>query len=50
MVAARRPAVASRAHLGHASINTTGIYARVADRIKQNPAGYLEKILGETSS
>lgn len=33
------------AALGHASIATTGVYARVADKIKQNPTAYLEKLM-----
>lgn len=37
------PAVS--AALGHASVATTGVYARVADKIKQNPAAYVEKLL-----
>jgi site-specific recombinase XerD len=45
-VFAGAPLPAVSADLGHASVSTTGIYARVADRIKQNPAGYLDKLLG----
>lgn len=37
------PAVS--AALGHASLTTTGVYARVADKMKQNPAAYLEKLM-----
>lgn len=37
------PAVS--AALGHASLTTTGVYARVADRLKQNPTAYLEKLM-----
>jgi site-specific recombinase XerD len=37
------PAVS--AALGHASVATTGVYAKVADKIRQNPATYLEKLL-----
>ena len=33
------------AMLGHSSIATTGIYARVADKISQNPAGFLERLM-----
>jgi integrase len=34
------------ADLGHSDISTTQIYAEVADRIKQNPAIALEKLVG----
>lgn len=34
------------ATLGHANINTTGVYVKVADRIKSNPAAALEKFYG----
>jgi site-specific recombinase XerD len=37
------------ATLGHADIKTTGVYVKVADRIKQNPAAALEKFLGLAS-
>ncbi len=31
--------------LGHSSIDTTRIYSRIVDRLKANPAGYLESLL-----
>ena len=37
------------ATLGHASITTTGVYVKVADRIKSNPAAALEKFYGLAS-
>jgi len=33
------------ADLGHASTKTTEVYAKIVDRIKNNPARYLEKVL-----
>ena len=33
--------------LGHASTNTTHIYARIADKITENPARYLEAMLAD---
>jgi integrase/recombinase XerC len=32
--------------LGHASVTTTSIYARIVDRIAENPARYLEELIG----
>jgi len=32
--------------LGHASITTTSIYARIVDKITQNPARYHEELIG----
>ncbi len=32
--------------LGHASVTTTSIYARIVDRIAENPARYLEELMG----
>jgi site-specific recombinase XerD len=32
--------------LGHASVTTTGIYARIVDKIAENPARYLEGLMG----
>jgi hypothetical protein len=32
--------------LGHSSVTTTGIHARIADKIAENPARYLGEILG----
>jgi hypothetical protein len=32
--------------LGHASVPTTGIYARIVDKIAENPAQYLEELMG----
>jgi len=32
--------------LGHASVTTTGIYARIVDKIAENPARYLEELMG----
>lgn len=47
--AAGVPVSAISATLGHADIKTTGVYVKVADRIKQNPAAALEKFLGLAS-
>ena len=47
--AAGVPVAAISATLGHADIKTTGVYVKVADRIKQNPAAALEKLLGLVS-
>ena len=47
--AAGVPVAAISATLGHADIKTTGVYVKVADRIKQNPAAALEKFLGLAS-
>jgi site-specific recombinase XerD len=33
------------AYLGHARGPTTTVYARIADRMKENPAAYLEKLM-----
>jgi site-specific recombinase XerD len=41
---ARLDAIASM--LGHASVTTTSIYARIVDRISENPARYLEELMG----
>jgi site-specific recombinase XerD len=38
------PTTSLKADLGHASLDTTGIYVQVADRLKQNPARYLEEL------
>ena len=32
--------------LGHAGVITTGIYARIVDKIAENPARYLEELIG----
>jgi site-specific recombinase XerD len=32
--------------LGHASVTTTSIYAHIVDRITENPARYLEELIG----
>ena len=32
--------------LGHASVTTTSVYARIVDKITENPARYLEEMLG----
>jgi len=34
--------------LGHASAATTGIYARIIDKIAEDPAQYLEELMGLT--
>jgi len=34
--------------LGHASVTTTGVYAKIVDKIAENPARYLEELLGLT--
>lgn len=39
------PAVS--ADLGHSNIATTGVYAKIADKIKGNPTAYLEALLEE---
>jgi integrase len=31
--------------LGHASVTTTGIYARIVDKIAENLARYLEELM-----
>ena len=36
------------AMLGHASIQTTTVYAKIVDRMAENPARYLEGLLGES--
>lgn len=43
------PVAAISAAMGHASIETTGVYVRVADAIAQNPAAYLERWAGLAS-
>jgi hypothetical protein len=32
--------------LGHTSTTTTGVYAKIVNRIAENPARYLEKLMG----
>ncbi len=32
--------------LGHASVATTGVYAKIVDKIAENPAWYLEELMG----
>jgi integrase len=32
--------------LGHASVTTTSIYAQIVDKIAENPARYLEELMG----
>jgi hypothetical protein len=34
--------------LGHASAATTGIYARIVDKIAENPARFREELMGLT--
>jgi integrase/recombinase XerC len=41
---ARLDAIA--AMLGHASVTTTGVYAKIVDKIAENPARYLEELMG----
>jgi site-specific recombinase XerD len=36
--------------LGHASVDTTRIYARIVNRMQENPARFLEAALGEAES
>ena len=36
--------------LGHASVTTTQVYAKVVDRVTENPARYLEAVLGGATS
>ena len=31
--------------LGHSSVETTQVYAKIVDRMRENPALYLEKLL-----
>jgi hypothetical protein len=33
--------------MGHSSIETTQVYAKIVDRINQNPATYLEALMGD---
>jgi hypothetical protein len=40
----RLDALAGR--LGHAGVTTTGIYAQTVDKITENPARYLETVMG----
>jgi hypothetical protein len=32
--------------LGHASVTTNGVYARIVDKITENPARHLEELMG----
>jgi len=32
--------------LGHASVTTTGLYAKIVDKIAETPARYLEELMG----
>ena len=32
--------------LGHTSVTTTGAYARIVNKIAENPARYLEELMG----
>jgi integrase len=36
--------------LGHASVDTTRIYARIVNRMQENPARFLEAALGEVEN
>jgi integrase len=36
--------------LGHASVDTTRVYARIVNRMQENPARFLEAALGEAES
>ena len=47
--AAGASVAAISAAMGHASIDTTGVYVKVADAMKQNPAAYLERWAGLAS-
>jgi site-specific recombinase XerD len=32
--------------LGHTSVTTTGVYAKIVDKIAENPTRYLEELMG----
>jgi integrase len=36
--------------LGHASVDTTRVYARIVNRMQENPARFLEAALGEAEN
>jgi hypothetical protein len=45
-LAKRRSSLRIWQALGHASIETTQTYAKVVDRIRENPTRYLEELMG----
>ena len=36
--------------LGHTNVTTTGVYAKIVDKIAATPARYLEELIGLTQT